>query len=104
MSVQGYLSITTSGSPETVIINVGTNDLRTTRNLDLLMGERTVCFGGYGVEEAAELRIVLSGVLRRSDVSWRRIGALNGRLDWTGLQTAWDLPLLIRTAGQRTGI
>ena len=25
------------GSPETVIINVGTNDLRTTRNLDFVM-------------------------------------------------------------------
>jgi hypothetical protein len=27
-------------------------------------------------------RLVLSGVLRRRDVSWRRIGALNGRYDW----------------------
>ena len=27
-------------------------------------------------------RLVLSGVLRRRDVSWRRIGALNNRLDW----------------------
>ena len=27
------------GSPETAIIHVGTNDLRTTRNLDFLMGE-----------------------------------------------------------------
>jgi hypothetical protein len=27
------------GSPETVIIHVGTNDLRTTKNLDLVMGE-----------------------------------------------------------------
>jgi hypothetical protein len=27
------------GSPETVIIHVGTNDLRTTRNLDFVMGK-----------------------------------------------------------------
>ena len=27
------------GSPETVIIHTGTNDLRTTRNLDFVMGE-----------------------------------------------------------------
>jgi len=27
-------------------------------------------------------KIVLSGVLRRTDVSWRRIGALNDRYDW----------------------
>jgi hypothetical protein len=27
-------------------------------------------------------RLVLSGVLRRRDVSWWRTGALNDRLDW----------------------
>ena len=27
------------GSPETVIIHMGTNDLRTTRNLDFVVGE-----------------------------------------------------------------
>jgi hypothetical protein len=27
-------------------------------------------------------KLVLSGVPRRSDVSWRRIGALNDRFDW----------------------
>jgi hypothetical protein len=27
-------------------------------------------------------RLVLSGVLRRRDVSWRRIGALNDTFDW----------------------
>jgi lysophospholipase L1-like esterase len=69
------------GSPETVIIHVGTNDLRTTRNLDWIMGEI------YTLATTAKAkfpsgRLVLSGVLRRSDVSWRRIGALNDRLDW----------------------
>jgi hypothetical protein len=28
-------------------------------------------------------KVFLSGVLRRRDVSWRRIGALNDRFDWT---------------------
>jgi len=27
-------------------------------------------------------RVVLSGVLRREDVSWRRSGAVNDRLEW----------------------
>ena len=27
-------------------------------------------------------RLVLSGVLRRRDVSWQHIGALNDRFDW----------------------
>jgi hypothetical protein len=69
------------GSPETVIIHVGTNDLRSTRNLDWIMGE------AYDLVTAAKAKhpnckIVLSGVLRRGDVSWRRTGALNDRLDW----------------------
>ena len=27
-------------------------------------------------------RVILSGVLRRRDVSWRRIGAVDDRLEW----------------------
>ena len=38
-------------SPETVIIHVGTNDLRTARNLDFVMGEVY-----YGKEETPELQ------------------------------------------------
>jgi hypothetical protein len=30
----------------------------------------------------AQSKLVLTGVLRRRDVSWRRIGALNSRCDW----------------------
>jgi hypothetical protein len=29
-------------------------------------------------------RVVFSGVLQREDVSWRRIGAVNDRLEWVG--------------------
>ena len=68
-------------SPQTVIIHVGTNDLRTTGNLDLVMGEV------YALVSTAEKKLpncrrVLSEVLRRRDVSWRRVGALNDRFDW----------------------
>jgi hypothetical protein len=66
---------------ETLIIHVGTNDLGTTRNLDFKMGEV------YTLVAAAKKRLpkcelVLSRVLRRKDVSWRRIGGLNDRLAW----------------------
>jgi len=69
------------GSPDTVIIHVGTNDLRTTRNLDIVMGEvyALVC---AAKKKLPNCRLVLSGVSRPRDVSWRRIGALNDRFDW----------------------
>ena len=38
------------GSSETVIVHMGMNDLRTTRNLDFLYG-RSIFFVGYGKEE-----------------------------------------------------
>ena len=49
------------GSPETVIIHVGTNDLRT-RNLDFVMGD--VCaLVATAKRKLLNCRIVLSGVL-----------------------------------------
>ena len=68
-------------SPETVIIHVGTNDLRTTRNLDFVMGE-VYALVSTAKKKLPNSRLVLSGVLRRRDVSWRRIGALNDRFGW----------------------
>ena len=69
------------GSPETIIIHVGTNDLRTTRNLDFVMGE--ICaFVATAKRKLLNCRLVLRGVLRPRDVSWRCIGALNDRYDW----------------------
>lgn len=69
------------GSPDTVVIHVGTNDLRRTANLDYVMGDV------YNLVNKAKTKfpkskLVLSGVLRRRDVSWRRIGAINSRYDW----------------------
>jgi hypothetical protein len=41
----------------------------------------------YSLANKAEVKfpqsiILLSGVMRRTDVSWKRIGALNDRYDW----------------------
>jgi hypothetical protein len=69
------------GSPETAIIHVGTNDLRTTRNLDFIMGE-VYTLASTAKKIFPNCRLVLRGVLRRGDVSWRRIGVLNDRFDW----------------------
>jgi hypothetical protein len=54
------------GSPETVIIHVGTNDFRKTRNLDALVAAEK--------RNLPNCRLALSGVPRCRDVSWRRIG------------------------------
>ena len=64
-------------SPETVIIQVGTNDLKTARNLDFVMEEVY-----YGREETPELQTCPDGVLRHRDVSWGRTGALDDRYNW----------------------
>ena len=68
------------GSPETVIIHLDTNYLKT-GNLNYvkeyvydLLNTAKIMFSKYTV--------VLSGVLRRRDVSWRRIGAVNSRNEW----------------------
>jgi hypothetical protein len=69
------------GSPETVIIHVGTNDLRTMRNLDFVMTE-VYALVSTAKKKLPKCRLVLSGVLRRRDVSWRCTGALNDRFNW----------------------
>jgi len=66
---------------ETLIIHVGTNDLKSTRNLDFIMGE-IYALVSTAKKKLPNCKLVLSGVLRRRDVSWRRIGGLNDRLDW----------------------
>jgi len=68
-------------SPDTVVIRVGTNDLKTTINLDFVMGE-VYALMSTAKKKLPNCRLILSGVLSRRDVSWRRIGALNDRFDW----------------------
>ena len=64
------------GSPETVIIHTGTNDLGTTRNLDSVMRE-VYALVAMAKRKLLNCRSVLSGVLQHRAVSWRHTGALN---------------------------
>ena len=57
-------------SPDTVIIHVGTNDLRTTRNLDIVMGE-VYALVSTAKKKLPNCRLVLSGVLK----TWRCVMA-----------------------------
>jgi hypothetical protein len=68
-------------NPEVVVIHVGTNDLKRTRNLDYVMGDIYDLIN-TAKSKFSSSRVILSGVLRRRDVSWRRIGAVNDRLEW----------------------
>ena len=68
-------------SLETLNIHVGTIDLRTTRNIDFVIGE-VYALWSRAKKKLPNCRPVLSAVLRRRDVSWRRIGALNDKFDW----------------------
>jgi hypothetical protein len=59
-------------SPDSVVIHVGTNDLRRTGNLDYVMEDV------YDLVNTAKFkfsvsRVVLSDVLQRGDVSWPHI-------------------------------
>ncbi|XP_021927639.1 uncharacterized protein LOC110833640 [Zootermopsis nevadensis] len=74
------------GSPDTVVIHVGTNDLRRAANLEYVMGDVYALVQKAGIK-STKSKLVLSDVLRRRDVSWRRIGALNDRYDWIAKTT-----------------
>ncbi|PNF20640.1 hypothetical protein B7P43_G04217 [Cryptotermes secundus] len=82
--LQRVIDNTDLGAPNTVVIHVGTSDLRRTGNLDYVMGDV------YALVKKAKTKfpqatLVLSGVLRRRDVSWRRIGAQNDIYDWVAM-------------------
>jgi hypothetical protein len=62
------------GTPETVMIHFGTNDTRT-RNLDFVKGKECALMA-TAKSKLQNCRLVLSGVLRHRDMSWRRIGVL----------------------------
>ena len=69
------------GGPEIIILHIGTNDLKSTRNLDWIMGE-AYDLVAMVKKKLPYSRLILSGVIRRRDVKWRRVGALNDRLEW----------------------
>jgi len=56
------------GNPDAVVIHVGTNDIQRTRNLDYVMGDVYDLIITKKSKFAAS-KIVLSGVLRRRDVT-----------------------------------
>jgi hypothetical protein len=69
------------GHSDTVVIHVGTNDVRRSRNLDYVMGDM------YDLVNKAKAKfsgsnLVFSGVLRSRGVKWRRVGVANDRLEW----------------------
>ena len=66
------------GSPDSLIIHMGTNDWKATRNLDFVVTEvyALVATTKRGLPNR---RIVQSEVLRRRDTARRLIGALNDR-------------------------
>jgi len=66
---------------DAVVIHVGTNDVRRSRNLDCIMGE---VYNLVNMAKAKFLgsRLVLNVVLRSKEVTWRHIGAANDRLEW----------------------
>jgi hypothetical protein len=69
------------GYSDTVVIHVGTNDIRRSRNLDYIMGEV------YDLVNTAKAkfpssRLVLSGALSSRGVNCWHVGAANNRLEW----------------------
>jgi hypothetical protein len=68
-------------TPDTVVIHVGTNDLKRSIDLDYVMGE-VYSLVNTAKDNFPQSKTVLSGVLWRTDVAWQRIGALNDRYDW----------------------
>jgi len=69
------------GCTDAVVIHVGTNDVRSARNLDYVMGEV------YDLVNTAKTKfqgssLIASGVMRSTGVSWRRVVAANYRLGW----------------------
>jgi hypothetical protein len=69
------------GCPDTVLIHLGSNYLKRKRNFDYVMRE-VYDLVAMALNKFPRSRLVLSGVLRRRDVTWRRIGSINDRYDW----------------------
>jgi hypothetical protein len=69
------------GCSDAVIIHVGINDFRRSRNLDYVMKE-VYDFVNTAKAKFPGSKLFLSDVLRSRCVSWRRVGAANDRLEW----------------------
>ena len=60
---------------------MGTNDIKIARNLDYVMRDIYDLTNTVKTKFSTS-RVILSGILRRRDTSWRRIGALNDKMEW----------------------
>jgi hypothetical protein len=69
------------GCSVSVVIHVGTNDVRRSRNLEYFRRELYALMNTV-TAKFPDSRLVLSGVLRSKGVSWRRVDAMNERLEW----------------------
>jgi hypothetical protein len=69
------------GHSDAVVIHEATKDIRRPKNLDYIMGEVHDLVSTAKAKFPGS-RLVLSGVLRRKGVHWRRVGATNNRLEW----------------------
>jgi len=69
------------GRADSVIIHVGTNDIRRYRDLDYMLGE-VYDLVTTAKEKFQGSRLVRSGVLRSDRMKWQRVGAANDRLEW----------------------
>jgi hypothetical protein len=69
------------GNPDTVVIHVGTNDLRRYRNLDYVMGQ-VYSLVATAKSKFLHCRLALSGILQHKDMTWQCTGAVNNRHDW----------------------
>jgi hypothetical protein len=67
--------------PDTIVIHVGTNNLRRTVNLNYVVGD-VYDLVYMTKSKCSTARVNLRGILWRQDVSWRRIGATNSRYEW----------------------
>jgi hypothetical protein len=77
--LRGVIENINLGYSDTVVINVGTNHVRRYRNLDYIVGE-VYYLVNMAKAKLPGSRLVLSRVLKRRDVNWRRDGAAAERL------------------------
>lgn len=66
--------------PEKIIFHMGTNDIRR-RNIDYVMAEL------YDLVQTTKsiyprAKIIISGIIRRRDVNWRKVGLANDSFEW----------------------
>lgn len=72
------------GEPKKIILHVGTNDLRR-RSVDYIMADL------YDLVSSTKKRyptadIIISGIVRRRDINWRKVGRANKAFEWVAEQ------------------